>query len=99
MTGLLKLVVSRTCDNLRLEQFQRLVIDGRAECTRSVDITFHTDNVGRIYGLSAVSINRTGHCLFVDIRYNQLCAFFMQILAQRERDIPDTLHSNRLAGQ
>ncbi|MNC18447.1 hypothetical protein D3C75_663480 [compost metagenome] len=99
MTGLLKLVVSRTCDNLRLEQLQRLVIDGRAEGTLCIDITFHAENVSSIYGLSAVSINRPGHCLFVDIRYNQLCAFFMQILAQRERDIPDTLHGNRLAGQ
>ncbi|MNI62238.1 hypothetical protein D3C73_1175470 [compost metagenome] len=35
----------------------------------------------------------------MDIRYDQVRAFFMQILAQSERDIPDPLHSYSLTFQ
>ncbi|MNV62656.1 hypothetical protein D3C71_1552120 [compost metagenome] len=77
MARLFELVVGGACDDFRLDERQRLVINDRSERTRRINIASYRSDILRIDRLRSVSLFGPLYRFLVDIGHDQFRAFFL----------------------
>ncbi|MNI91321.1 hypothetical protein D3C73_1489640 [compost metagenome] len=99
MARFFQLVVGCAGDNFCLKERQRIIIDCGAERAGRINIAFNRDNVGRINRCGSIGFHRPLYGILIDVRYDQLRTFLVQILAQGKGYIADTLYCHCSAFQ